>query len=195
MKDYQVNGVGVGKDPDLFERSQAYTEAFDRLGNSADNIKIIKNFISADEREVLLDLVEKSSPTSVDGRWGREDYRTVELSNYIDKYTDRALKQMSNSFELYLVPTAPFSLIKWAPGTEMPMHVDDLGDGHSHISGVIYLNDGYQGGEIGFPTHGISISPDAGDLIIFPGNLNYPHKVNMVVSGNRYTIPVWADIV
>lgn len=195
MKDYIIDGVGVGKDPDLFQRSQAYNEAFNRLGSSPDNVKVIKNFISPDDRQVLLDLVSESEPTSIDNRWNRKDYRTVELSNYIDKYTDKALRQMSNSFEVYLVPTGTFSLIEWSPGTEMPMHVDDLGDGHSQISGVIYLNDDYLGGEISFPTLGIEISPNAGDLIIFPGNLNYPHKVNLVTSGSRYTIPLWADIV
>jgi hypothetical protein len=52
------------------------------------------------------------------------------------------------------------------------------------------LNDNYEGGEF-VMWEDIVIPLKAGDLMIFPSNFLYPHKVQEVIKGNRYTFVSW----
>lgn len=51
---------------------------------------------------------------------------------------------------------------------------------------VLYLNDTYKGGEIYYSNLGIALKPEAGSLVIHPGNKEYAHGVMPVLSGTRY---------
>ena len=55
-------------------------------------------------------------------------------------------------------------------------------------SGLLYLNDDYEGGELVFPEQSLSIKAEAGSLIFFEGDYKKPHGVNEVISGNRYNL-------
>lgn len=57
---------------------------------------------------------------------------------------------------------------------------------------VLYINDDYEGGELYYPELGIVMKPDAGDLVIHPGTLDYAHGVTPVVSGMRYATTAFA---
>ena len=50
---YIVNGIPVGNDPPSIARNESYMEFFHRIGNSADNIKIIPNFLTKEEIEYI----------------------------------------------------------------------------------------------------------------------------------------------
>lgn len=55
-------------------------------------------------------------------------------------------------------------------------------------SGLLYFNTcgvDYEGGEIEFPKQNLIIRPKRGQLVMFPGNVNYPHEVLTVKSGIR----------
>lgn len=58
-------------------------------------------------------------------------------------------------------------------------------------SSLFYLNSDFQGGEIRFPNHHVSIKPKAGMFIAFPSSPPYLHYVAAVESGFRYSLPVW----
>ena len=76
---------------------------------------------------------------------------------------------------------------KWT-GPGMGPHCDSYdGDSDLAFSMICYLNNDYEGGEIEFPNHNISIKPEAGSLLIFPGQEPFLHKVNDIRSGERYT--------
>ena len=51
----------------------------------------------------------------------------------------------------------------------------------------LFLNDDYDGGELIFPDQGLSLKPEPGDLVIFPGFL-MTHGVNKVTRGTRLNI-------
>jgi hypothetical protein len=55
-------------------------------------------------------------------------------------------------------------------------------------SGLLYLNDDYEGGELYFPLQDFEYKPKAGTFIFFEGNQEVPHEVNLVKSGTRYNI-------
>jgi hypothetical protein len=87
-----------------------------------------------------------------------------------------------------------FSIKKYSPGIDMGPHVDSndpTTSNHPVISGVMYLNDNYEGGEIDFVNQKISIKPEAGSIIIFPSYEPYVHHPKKIISGNKYMIPLF----
>lgn len=74
---------------------------------------------------------------------------------------------------------------KYTEGGSIGLHTDvkpseDSGD----YTAVIYMNDDYDGGELGFPELGIEIKPKSGDMLIFP--IWYPHYANRSTNGVKY---------
>ena len=78
----------------------------------------------------------------------------------------------------------------WNQGQSMGPHFDGQ-DGNRDLafSLVSYINDDYEGGEISFPNHNITIKPKAGSLIMFPSQEPYIHEVKPIISGTRYMSP------
>ena len=65
-------------------------------------------------------------------------------------------------------------------------------DGHTNLafSLVTYFNDDYEGGEIHFKNHNITIKPKAGSLIMFPSQEPFIHEVLSIKRGTRYMMPI-----
>lgn len=56
-----------------------------------------------------------------------------------------------------------------------------------HYTGMIYMNDDFEGGELYFPYHNdFEIRPKPGMLVIFSGNIFNPHGIRPITSGTRY---------
>jgi predicted 2-oxoglutarate/Fe(II)-dependent dioxygenase YbiX len=53
------------------------------------------------------------------------------------------------------------------------------------------LNNDYEGGEL-IMFKDTQIKMNTGDVVIFPSNFLYPHKVNPVTKGVRYSCVSWA---
>ena len=58
-------------------------------------------------------------------------------------------------------------------------------------TGLLYLNDDFTGGELVFPDRDVVIVPKAGLFVGFPSNHKFVHAVPDVLSGKRYSLPVW----
>ena len=90
------------------------------------------------------------------------------------------------------------AVVLWEPGSGMVIHSDnsDLEGNPNYChwrnySGVLYLNDDFQGGETFFPDYGpYFIKPKKGKLALYPAGTEYKHAVSTVV-GTRYTMPIW----
>jgi hypothetical protein len=55
-------------------------------------------------------------------------------------------------------------------------------------SGLLYLNNQYEGGLLEFPEENFSIKPKTGTFIFFQGNHDLPHRVSEVTDGLRNVI-------
>lgn len=202
---YIVNGKPVGNDPSSIERSDSYLEFFHKIGNSHENIKVIPNFLTKEEIDYLLfDIDNRHFMSFVSQKDHNGDPLTYmhQYNGVNDIYNiiERCRNQISQSYgiekEKIKAKEKHLNVVKWTEGTYLNLHVDDLGYvTDNHLPVLIYLNDEYEGGEIKFETHGLSFKPNVGDFIVFPGNLHYPHEVTKVLSGIRYTLPIWFTIV
>lgn len=93
----------------------------------------------------------------------------------------------SNSIELFR--QSPLSISKYSEGKFMGPHTDEMTG--AHLSGVLYLNDEYSGGELSFPNQNLSIKPEAGSMIIFPSISPYIHDPQPAYGAERYICPVF----
>jgi len=85
------------------------------------------------------------------------------------------------------------NFIKYGPKQHFQEHSDH---GYSYIatlSSVGYLNDDYEGGELYFNKFGITITPEAGDLVLFPSAFIYSHTAKPVSSGLKYSVVTMLD--
>jgi hypothetical protein len=194
MDFYTINGVGVGLDPESFDRSDTYKKNLEKLGSSSDNIMVIKEFISKSDTDLLIKQTETAERQG-DQQWDGMLFYSEDISSTFKPYLNKIEKTLNDKFNIECrVHTNP-GIVRWGIGHKLDLHVDELSvvGQINNLSAVVYLNDSYEGGEICFPTYQVEIKPSAGDLVIFPGNLNYPHSVSTITSGIRYSIPIWAS--
>jgi hypothetical protein len=60
------------------------------------------------------------------------------------------------------------------------------------LSVVVYLNDSFIGGEIGFPQLDLKYAPQAGDALVFVADL--VHEVFPVLDGDRYVFVTFCSV-
>jgi hypothetical protein len=108
-----------------------------------------------------------------------------------------AIKSMLEFYQI----TAPIyadllQLVKWQAGMFMRPHADNANpDGSAHqmvhreLSGVVYLNDDYEGGELYFTALDIAIKPKRGMFVGMTAGFHHEHGVLRVGSGTRLTMP------
>jgi hypothetical protein len=90
-------------------------------------------------------------------------------------------------------------MMSWKAGLAMPPHADNAyPDGKPHelahrdLSGVLYLNDGFEGGELYLTAQDVLVKPKAGTFISMTGGFHHEHGVVRVERGLRVTIPFFA---
>jgi hypothetical protein len=166
---------------------------------------LLESAISEEERLMLLDYFDETRQTD-DPRHGytysglREiveyakgeveasglDPRIQSLARIVDKSSEyfTSTFEMDNVFEY-----KRGFLNSMEGGAELGEHSDDddLYEGRrkseKHYSGLLFLSDEYEGGELTFPEFGVKIKPNSGDLILFRGK--HKHGVRPVTSGIR----------
>jgi hypothetical protein len=113
----------------------------------------------------------------------------------------RCLVEMQRFWKLN-VPLYPDGLhmMSWKAGLFMPPHADNAyPDGKPHelahrdLSGVLYLNDGFEGGELDLPAQDVLVKPGTGTLVSMTGGFHHEHAVVRVESGMRITIPFFTS--
>lgn len=87
----------------------------------------------------------------------------------------------------------PFGISKYNTGSYMGKHVDDYEDYDKNptVSGILYLNDEYQGGELFFEDQGVKIKPSAGSMVVFPSREPYFHESLEIIDGVKYMCPIF----
>ena len=86
-------------------------------------------------------------------------------------------------------------LLKYTPGDKYEVHIDHHANTARHLSIIINLNDVYEGGDLTFTDQkGKEIKRlklDKGSIVFFPSNFMYPHSIEHIKKGKRYSIVAW----
>ena len=105
---------------------------------------------------------------------------------------------IGTSLRKLLPPIYPdlLQIMSWPVGIHMPPHADNANpDGslhamaHRDFSGIVYLNDDYQGGEFYFTALDTVIKPKKGMLVAFTAGFYHEHAVLQVERKQRLTMP------
>jgi len=117
------------------------------------------------------------------------NYLTSVFKTYYKKY----FQDVNNTgiFKLENV-----SILKYTAGGHYRFHVDHSLQTPRTLSGIFLINDDYEGGSLMFATpigeNTLEIQKIKNRLIIWPSNFLYPHSVQPVISGERYSVVSWA---
>ena len=155
---------------------------------SFEKAKIGLNTLNEKIRKVNTYSLTPHTGTMSDCHWARFlNFKIVEIMNlYLDL-------QNLKEFE-----TIPFlkqcDLLKYEEYGHYNYHVDASVNFHRILSAILFLNNDYEGGELLFKDMNdeeIKINPIPGSLVIWPSNFLFPHKVNPLKFGKRFTVVAW----
>ena len=86
-------------------------------------------------------------------------------------------------------------LLKYIEGDGYFYHTDDDNHGRT-VSVTLNLNEGYEGGDMVFGRQNLReelkrIKMKSGTMCFFPSNFLYPHKIEKITKGTRYSVVAW----
>tara|TARA_S200002703_G_scaffold31602_1_gene27658 strand:- start:1988 stop:2533 length:546 start_codon:yes stop_codon:yes gene_type:complete len=86
-------------------------------------------------------------------------------------------------------------LLKYSIGGKYNVHTDHYTISPRHLSVIINLNDDYEGGDLIFTDQKEKeikrLKLDKGSIVFFPSNFMYPHGIQPITKGTRYSIVAW----
>lgn len=123
------------------------------------------------------------------------DLIAYDLVDVIRKAASELAKKYFNALNITDEPHLPshFEIKEYNTGESMGSHFDAYPgeDNETILSAVIYINDDYEGGELSFPEHEITIKPEKGCLVFFPSTPDYLHESKVILSGKKYCVPLF----
>lgn len=177
-------------------------------------VKIYSNWVDKISCKQIVNDLEKTD-------WGKhcfyinatnefKSYDTdLDVTNNLPQWTEKVHGRIWSAIEQYLVKDFDFPWYKgwngfnavrynrYKVGTEMRLHCDHI---HSIFDGnrkgvpiltvLGGLNNDYEGGNLVMWENEI-IELKEGDIMVFPSNFLYPHKIMPVTKGVRYSYVSW----
>lgn len=204
----QVENSQVPKlDPStfIFFKDEDIVDGKGQLGVDRNRIVEVPNFISTEMASSMVEYFKKED------RWGETAFNgshgapvqagQVKPSDF--GLADTVFMDVNAKLEeavtaVYNKNVVPSSIHaqKWEVGSSANPHSDNSDfdgnptEGFDNLKyvGILYLNSDYEGGDLYFPEHDISIHPNAGSMYIFSGGVENIHGVTEITSGTRYSI-------
>ena len=86
-------------------------------------------------------------------------------------------------------------LLKYDVGGKYEIHSDHYTESPRHLSIIMNLNDEYEGGDLIFTDQKDfevkRLKLGTGSIVFFPSNFMYPHSIQPITKGTRYSIVAW----
>jgi hypothetical protein len=196
---------------DIFKKK--VIESNFELEEITDELLLIKNFLSKEEVDFVLDVISKASQKDWEieymsnlesfcmEKFGRNDVENLvaegkfEITqNWVDKNLNIKHHEEQQVFYKRLsdIVDASFpnlelsglaTIQRMQPEVELKSHTDQHTDPSIQYATILYINDDYNEGELFFRNLNLELRPKPGDLLFFPGNEKYEHGVKHVAEG------------
>lgn len=116
------------------------------------------------------------------------DYIDDIIYFYVKKYID----EYANEVPFFTCKKdSGYTVLRYGKGNEFKYHTDQCLEYNRASTMIINLNDDYVGGQLNFHNDLVSYELGKGDVVIFPSSYAYPHKINPISDGVRYSIVTW----
>jgi prolyl 4-hydroxylase len=166
------------------------------------------DFLTRDECNYLIEMARpRLEPSSVVDKQGRlipHPIRTSEGTSFGPAHEDLVVHAINKRIAALTATQVnwgePLHMLRYRPGEQYRPHIDAIpGETNQRIqTALLYLNDSYQGGETLFTEEGLTISPRAGDAIVFRNleadgsrDLSSKHAGLPVISGIKWLATRW----
>lgn len=200
----------IDQDTFIFFKDEKIIDGKGKLGVDRNRIVEIPNFVSQEVAKSMVEYFKKEDrwgETAFDGSHGAptqmgyvkpSDFGLDD--NIFDLVNDKLGKAVSVVYNKNVTPSSIHAQ-KWEVGSFAKVHSDNSdfegnpskGFDDLKYVGILYLNSDYEGGELYFPEHDISIHPNAGSMYIFSGGIENIHGVTEITKGTRYSIVSFWD--
>lgn len=172
-------------------------------------ILVSGNTLSLKERTCLIDLYDRYSELSDRRDYSRRPllhYYTIrgvdsEVASWVYRISLRCKKKVEIDLGTPELFVEALFLACLLPGDSHVAHADNQRRKRGRwipnhtpqrdYTGLVYLNDKFTGGELVFPDRDVVIIPKTGLFVGFPSNHKFVHAVPKVLSGKRYSLPIW----
>lgn len=172
-------------------------------------ILVSENTLSLKECRFLIDLYDRYSDLSTKRDYSRRPllhYYTLrdvdsESASCLYDVTLRCKEKIEVDLRTPELFVESLFLACLLPGDSHIAHADNERRAHGRwapnhtpqrdYTGLVYLNDTFTGGKLVFPDRDVVIIPKPGLFIGFPSNHKFVHAVPKVLSGKRYSLPIW----
>lgn len=121
-------------------------------------------------------------------------YLMDDLDSRAKPFIETYLDQFSNTAFYHNLNCDGFGINRQPPGGYDRFHYDTnivINESKMYVRpfvALIYLNDGFSGGQLIFPSQRRVIEPKMGKLVFFPCSYMYPHKVAGISEDDRYVV-------
>jgi hypothetical protein len=168
-----------------------FINEIDNIEESHKSISKWEPWTASDDKSFVYGKNKNISLSNFENKNNRLSQKMLYIKNSLEMAFDMCLKQYLSGHRLdpamYNLKINEIPVRQWV-GPGMGPHCDTYdGDNDLAFSMIAYINEDYEGGEIAFPNHNISLKPAAGSLVIFPSHEPFLHQVKDIVSGERYT--------
>jgi hypothetical protein len=178
------------------EELKVFIDKIDEEPQSYSRISKWENWTASDDKELIYGKTKNINKSKLKESTGSDmvDKKTLYIANSFlmafEMCTDRYLEGHKLDKSKYNLNLDNTTIKAWNEGQSMGPHFDGQ-DGNADLafSLVAYINDDYEGGEISFPNHNVTVKPKAGSMIMFPSQEPYIHEVKPIISGTRYMSP------
>jgi predicted 2-oxoglutarate/Fe(II)-dependent dioxygenase YbiX len=189
----------------VFFKDEEIVDGKGQLGVDRNRIVEVPNFVSEEMANAMVEYFKKED------RWGETAFngshgapvqagqlRPSEfgLSDNVFMEVNAKLEEAVSAVYGKTVIPSSIHAQKWDVGSSANPHSDNSDfdgnptEGFDNLKyvGILYLNSDYEGGDLFFPEHDISIHPNPGSMYIFSGGVENIHGVTEITSGTRYSI-------
>lgn len=154
------------------------------INHKAKNNLEIKSGIDINIRNVNGYQLNFETPTNL-FYW---NYIKQEIERLYVLYKAKFPKMMSNKIN-------QIDLLKYDVGGKYEVHTDHYTTFIRHLSIIINLNNDYEGGDLVFTDQQNKevkrLKLGKGSVVFFPSNFMYPHSIEPITKGTRYSIVAW----
>ena len=174
-----------------------------------DGIMILNNFVDKKFCQMVMNYSDKVCKNNLVTADGNQEYRKVKGHILRDKnrgdriYFQLINNQIKNFYthykhrfpQMYTNSIQQIDLLKYDVGGQYNYHTDSSDLDYRILSIIINLNENYEGGDLVFADQFLKetkrVSLKTGSVVMWPSNFFYPHKIEPLTKGKRYSIVAW----
>lgn len=112
-----------------------------------------------------------------------------ELDSFVYTLFNTAASDYQKDFHLRIATDEGYEVLRYGIGQGYKRHIDQGSFQFGRIlSGLLYVNDNYSGGQLEFLKFNLTIQPVRGTIVLFPSNFAYEHVAHPVTDGHKIAI-------